>query len=152
MSAAIRQHAVRGLMRARPMTISRIHTTAAVSQAGTTHVPDRVHGSYHWDVERAASAALVPLMAAQLAVGANPVTDVLLGVVLPVHLHIGMYSVVMCFDGCITDYFPKHKTPVMNRLMTYTLTTATAGILLGCYQFNMHDVGITEFIARTWTA
>ncbi|KAI9279721.1 CybS-domain-containing protein [Umbelopsis sp. AD052] len=151
MSAAIRQHAVRGLMRARPMTISRIHTSmshfspAAVSQAGTTHVPDRVHGSYHWDVERAASAALVPLMAAQLAVGANPVTDVLLGVVLPVHLHIG-------FDGCITDYFPKHKTPVLNRLMTYTLTTATAGILLGCYQFNTHDVGITEFIARTWTA
>ncbi|KAI8576270.1 hypothetical protein K450DRAFT_257484 [Umbelopsis ramanniana AG] len=145
MSAAIRQHAVRGLMRARPMTISRIHTTAAVSQVGTTHAPDRVHGSYHWDVERAASAALVPLMAAQLAVGANPVTDVLLGVVLPVHLHIG-------FDACITDYYPKHKSPVMNRLMTYTLTTATAGILIGCFQFNMHDVGITEFIARSWTA
>jgi CybS, succinate dehydrogenase cytochrome B small subunit len=65
-------------------------TAAAVSQTGTTHAPDRVHGSYHWDVERAASAALVPLMAAQLALGANPVTDVLLGVVLPVHLHIGM--------------------------------------------------------------
>lgn len=65
-------------------------TAAAVSQVGVTHTPDRVHGSYHWDAERAASAALVPLMAAQLAVGANPVTDVLLGVVLPVHLHIGM--------------------------------------------------------------
>jgi CybS, succinate dehydrogenase cytochrome B small subunit len=51
-----------------------------------------------------------------------------------------------------TDYFPKHKTPVMNRLMKYTLTTATAGILVGCYQFNMHDIGITELIARTWTA
>jgi succinate dehydrogenase (ubiquinone) membrane anchor subunit len=64
-------------------------TAAAVSQVGTAHTPDRVHGSYHWTVERAASAALVPIIAAQLAVGASPVTDVLLGVVLPVHLHIG---------------------------------------------------------------
>ncbi|GAB5586068.1 membrane anchor subunit of succinate dehydrogenase [Umbelopsis nana] len=145
MSVAIRQHAVRSVMRARPMTISRIHTTAAVSQVGTAHAPDRVHGSYHWTAERAASAALIPLIAAEFAVGANPVTDVLLGVVLPVHLQIG-------FDACITDYFPERKTPVLNKLMKYTLNAATAGVLVGCYQLNVHDIGITELISRTWTA
>ncbi|CAO3681713.1 unnamed protein product [Umbelopsis vinacea] len=145
MSVAIRQAAVRSVMKARPMTISRIHTTAVVSQVGTAHAPDRVHGSYHWTVERAASAALVPIIAAQLAVGASPVTDVLLGVVLPVHLHIG-------FDACITDYFPERRAPVLSKLMKYTLNAATAGVLVGCYQLNMHDVGLTELIARTWTA
>lgn len=48
-----------------------------------------MHGSYHWDLERGASLALVPIIGAQLALGASPVTDTLLGVVLPLHLHIG---------------------------------------------------------------
>jgi hypothetical protein len=65
---------------------------AVVSQTGSANVPDRVHGSYHWDVERAATVALVPIIATQLTVGASPVTDVLLGVVLPIHLHIGELS------------------------------------------------------------
>jgi succinate dehydrogenase (ubiquinone) membrane anchor subunit len=63
----------------------------AVSQSNeiAAHKPDRLHGSYHWDIERAASLALVPIIASQLTFGASPVTDVLLGVVLPLHLHIG---------------------------------------------------------------
>jgi succinate dehydrogenase (ubiquinone) membrane anchor subunit len=55
----------------------------------TTPPADRMHGSYHWDLERGASLALVPIIGAQLALGASPVTDTLLGVVLPLHLHIG---------------------------------------------------------------
>lgn len=71
------------------------YTTAAATKNNattTTHAPDRLHGSYHWDLERAASAALVPIVAGQLAFGASPVIDTLLGVVLPVHLHIGMHK------------------------------------------------------------
>lgn len=55
----------------------------------TTPPADRMHGSYHWDLERGASLALVPIIGAQLALGASPVTDTLLGVVLPLHIHIG---------------------------------------------------------------
>jgi hypothetical protein len=55
---------------------------------------------------------------------------------------------------CITylDYFPERRAPVLSKLMKYTLNAATAGVLVGCYQLNMHDVGLTELIARTWTA
>ena len=53
--------------------------------------PDRMHGSYHWDLERAASVALVPLFATQLAVGASPVLDTFFGVFLPLHIHIGKW-------------------------------------------------------------
>lgn len=72
------------------------YTTAAATKNNattSTHAPDRLHGSYHWDLERAASAALVPIVAGQLAFGASPVIDTLLGVVLPVHLHIGMQQI-----------------------------------------------------------
>lgn len=63
----------------------------AVSQSNAvaTHKVDRLHGSYHWDIERAACLALVPIITSQLAFGASPITDTLLGVVLPLHLHIG---------------------------------------------------------------
>lgn len=42
-------------------------------------------------MERAVSVALVPLVTSQLAFGASPITDTLLGVLLPIHLHIGNY-------------------------------------------------------------
>ncbi|OAD69286.1 succinate dehydrogenase flavo protein subunit 4 SDH4 [Phycomyces blakesleeanus NRRL 1555(-)] len=124
-----------------------LSSTAVTAKANSTtaHTPDRLHGSLHWDIERAASVALVPLIASQLAFGASPVTDTLLGVVLPLHLHIG-------FGACITDYFNTRKTPILNKLMTATLYASTAGVLVGCYQFNTNDVGLTEFISRTWTA
>lgn len=95
------------LIRQQPMGLVKIHSckltclhftrlllisnTIAVAQSNAVaaHKPDRLHGSYHWDLERAASVALVPLIASQLAYGASPITDTLLGVVLPLHLHIG---------------------------------------------------------------
>jgi succinate dehydrogenase (ubiquinone) membrane anchor subunit len=52
----------------------------------------------------------------------------------------------------LTDYLPARKSVVVNKLATWTLNAATAGILVGCYQFNMHDIGITELISRAWTA
>ncbi|GAN07170.1 TIM22 inner membrane protein import complex anchor subunit Tim18 [Mucor ambiguus] len=131
------------LVRQHPMGLVKIHSSVAQSSAITTHKPDRLHGSYHWDLERAASLALVPIIASQLAYGASPVTDVLLGVVLPVHLHIG-------WDACITDYFNARKSVFLNKLMTGTLWVSTTGVLVGCYQFNTNDIGLTEFISKLW--
>ncbi|CAO3642854.1 unnamed protein product [Mucor hiemalis] len=131
------------MMRQQPMGLVKIHSSVAQSNALAAHKPDRLHGSYHWDAERLASAALVPLIASQLAFGASPITDTLLGVVLPIHLHIG-------FGACITDYFNPRKSAIMNKLMTGTLWLSTTGVLVGCYQFNTNDIGLTEFISKLW--
>ncbi|CAO3627489.1 unnamed protein product [Mucor fragilis] len=131
------------LVRQHPMGLVKIHSSVAQSNAIATHKPDRLHGSYHWDLERAASLALVPIITSQLAFGASPVTDVLLGVVLPIHLHIG-------WDACITDYFNPRKSVFLNKLMTGTLWVSTTGVLVGCYQFNTNDIGLTEFISKMW--
>ncbi|CAO3596719.1 unnamed protein product [Absidia cylindrospora] len=128
------------------MAFVKIHSSVP-SQYNTVTAPpaDTLHGSLHWDLERGISLILVPVIGAQLALGASPVTDTLLGVVLPLHLHIG-------FDACITDYFNPRKAPVLGKVMTATLYASTAATLVGCYQFNTNDIGLTEFIARLWTA
>ncbi|CEP15338.1 hypothetical protein [Parasitella parasitica] len=131
------------LVRQQPMGLVKIHSSVSQSNAIAAHKPDRLHGSYHWDLERAASLALVPIIASQLTYGASPVTDVLLGVVLPIHLHIG-------WDACITDYFNARKSVILNKLMTGTLWVSTTGVLVGCYQFNTNDIGLTEFISKMW--
>ncbi|ORY98632.1 CybS-domain-containing protein [Syncephalastrum racemosum] len=134
------------LARQQPMGLVKIHSSvAAKNSAVSTHKPDRLHGSYHWDLERGASIALIPLVATQLTLGASPVLDTLLGVVVPLHVHIG-------FDSCITDYFNERKAPVLGKLMYGLLYASTAGVLVGCYQFNTNDIGLTEFLARMWTA
>ncbi|KAI7900644.1 CybS-domain-containing protein [Cokeromyces recurvatus] len=134
------------MMRQQPMGLVKIHSSVVQSNnAIATHKPDRLHGSYHWDIERAASVALVPIIASQLALGASPVTDVLLGVVLPVHLHIG-------WDSCITDYFNARKSVILNKLMTGTLWLTTTGVVIASYQFNTNDIGLTAFISKLWGA
>ncbi|KAI9274232.1 CybS-domain-containing protein [Sporodiniella umbellata] len=137
------------LARQQSMGLVKIHSSASQSNTAavpvTAHKADRLHGSYHWNIERAASVALVPLIATQLTYGASPITDTLLGVVLPVHLHIG-------WDACITDYFNARKSVFLNKLMTGTLWVSTTGVLVGCYQFNTNDIGLTEFISKIWAA
>ncbi|SAM02427.1 hypothetical protein [Absidia glauca] len=127
------------MARQQPMGLVKIHSSVPSQiNAVTTPPADRMHGSYHWDLERGASLALVPIIGAQLALGASPVTDTLLGVVLPLHLHI--------------DYFNPRKAPVLGKVMTAALYASTAATLVGCYQFNTNDIGLTEFLARAWTA
>ncbi|KAI8987399.1 CybS-domain-containing protein [Mycotypha africana] len=133
----------RMILAQQPMGLVKIHSSVSNHSAIATPKPDRLHGSYHWDIERAASIALVPLIGGQLVYGASPVLDTLLGVVLPIHLHIG-------WDACITDYFNKRRSVVLNKIMTATLWASTTGVLVGCYQFNTNDIGLTEFISRLW--
>ncbi|KAF9903197.1 membrane anchor subunit of succinate dehydrogenase, Sdh4 [Lobosporangium transversale] len=108
--------------------------------------PNQVHGSYHWDFERILSVSMVPLFAASAINGANPITDGLLGVVIPIHSHMG-------FDAMITDYLHPGKVGVFgNKAISWTLRGATVLTLIGCYQFNTSDVGLTELIFRAWKA
>ncbi|KAF4578216.1 membrane anchor subunit of succinate dehydrogenase, Sdh4 [Pleurotus pulmonarius] len=118
-----------------------------VNDPTTFPAPSKSHGSYHWAFERLLSAGLVPLTAAAFVTsGTNyPVLDGLLGISLVVHSHIG-------FDSMIVDYLHTRKFPVIGRIATWTLRTATVGVLVGVYQFNTNDIGLTELIAKVWAA
>ncbi|KAJ1968671.1 membrane anchor subunit of succinate dehydrogenase, Sdh4 [Dimargaris xerosporica] len=109
------------------------------------HPINRSEGSYHWDFERALSVALIPLIGAQAAYGAHPVTDLLVGVVLPLHCHIG-------WSAMITDYIQARNFPRLNILSFWALRLFTVLTLVGCYQFNTNDIGLTELIKRSWKA
>ncbi|KAI8579516.1 hypothetical protein K450DRAFT_241351 [Umbelopsis ramanniana AG] len=108
-------------------------------------MPNYVDGSFHWSYERAASVALIPLISTQVIYGAHPVLDGVLGLVLPLHLHIG-------FDACITDYFPARNYPRANKYLGWGLKATSAAVIWGCFEFNTNDVGITELVQRTLTA
>lgn len=106
----------------------------------------QLHGSYHWDFERLLSVSMIPLFAASALQGAHPITDGLLGVVVPIHAHMG-------FDAMITDYLHPGKVGNLgNKAFSWTLRGATLLVLVGCYQFNTSDVGLTELVKRAWTA
>ncbi|KAK7062578.1 membrane anchor subunit of succinate dehydrogenase, Sdh4 [Paramarasmius palmivorus] len=109
--------------------------------------PSRTHGSYHWAFERLLSAGLVPMtVAAFVTSGTNyPILDGILGVSLIIHSHIG-------FDTMIVDYVHKRKFPILGPITTWTLRAATVGVMVGVYQFNTNDIGLTELIAKVWTA
>lgn len=41
----------------------------------------------------------------------------------------------------IVDYLHPRKFPLIGPVMTWTLRTATVGVLVGVYQFNTNDIG-----------
>ncbi|KAJ7750972.1 mitochondrial inner membrane protein [Mycena maculata] len=118
-----------------------------VNDPTTFPEPSRAHGSHHWSFERLLSASLIPLTGAAFATSpsVHPVLDGLLGVSLVVHSHIG-------FDSMVVDYLHPRKWPVIGRIATWGLRTATIGVLIGVYQFNTNDIGLTELIAKVWSA
>ncbi|KIK95834.1 hypothetical protein PAXRUDRAFT_139808 [Paxillus rubicundulus Ve08.2h10] len=118
-----------------------------VNDPTTFPPPSRTHGSYHWAFERLLSASLVPMTAAAFVASgtAYPILDGLLGISLVMHSHIG-------FDSMLVDYLHKRKFPILGPFMTWTLRAATVGVLAGVYEFNTNDIGLTELIAKVWTA
>jgi hypothetical protein len=46
------------------------------------------------------------------------------------------------FDAILVDYIHKRKFPVLGPIATWTLRTATVGVLVGVYQFNTNDIGV----------
>jgi len=145
--------------------LSNLHPRLASSSSTTTYVPggpiikgnvneptpyppvSRSDGSHHWAFERLLSASLIPLTGAAFVTGATPypVLDGILGVALVVHSHLG-------FDQVLIDYIHPRKFPLLGPLMKWVLRGLTAGVLVGVYQFNTTDVGLTELIRRLWHA
>ncbi|KAF5385126.1 hypothetical protein D9615_000892 [Tricholomella constricta] len=118
-----------------------------VNDPTTFPPPSRSHGSYHWAFERLLSASLVPITAAAYVTsGTNyPIVDGLLGISLIMHSHIG-------FDSALVDYVHKRKFPILGPAASWALRATTVGVLVGVYQFNTNDIGLTELIAKVWSA
>lgn len=47
----------------------------------------------------------------------------------------------MQFDQSVVDYVHTRKFPVLGRIAKWGLRAATAGVLVGVYQFNTNDIG-----------
>jgi len=118
-----------------------------VNDPTTFPPPSKTHGSYHWAFERLLSAGLVPLTVAAFVTSGSsyPMLDGILGVSLVMHSHIG-------FDSIVVDYLHPRKFPILGRVLTWTLRATTVGVLVGVYQFNTNDIGLTELIAKVWNA
>ncbi|KAI0343319.1 mitochondrial inner membrane protein [Trametopsis cervina] len=118
-----------------------------VNDPTTFPTPNRSHGSHHWAFERLLSAALVPMTAAAFVTSgsAYPIVDGLLGISLVVHSHIG-------FDTILVDYIHKRKFPVLGPTLSWGLRATTVAVLVGVYQFNTNDIGLTELVAKVWAA
>ncbi|KAL7273773.1 membrane anchor subunit of succinate dehydrogenase, Sdh4 [Rhizina undulata] len=117
-----------------------------VNDAAKVPEPNAAHGSYHWSFERLVSVALIPLTVAPFAAGSlNPVTDAILGATIVIHSHIG-------FESIIIDYIPRNKYPGIRKAFMWALKGATVLVLVGFYEFETNDVGITEAVKRIWKA
>jgi succinate dehydrogenase (ubiquinone) membrane anchor subunit len=83
-------------------------------------------------------------MGTAMVFGTIPFVDLAMGVVLPLHCHIG-------FDAMIIDYFHERKTPILSKVLTWGLRIATVLTLYGCYVINTKDVGLTALVGQLWT-
>jgi succinate dehydrogenase (ubiquinone) membrane anchor subunit len=107
---------------------------------------DRSHGSFHWSFERLVAVGLVPIVIAPFAAGSlSPVLDATLGSLLIVHSHIG-------FESCIIDYIPKRNSKTLHNLARYALYSGSALALIGLYEFETNDVGLSETLRKVWNA
>ena len=103
-----------------------------------------MHGSNHWNFERAISVASLGLIGAA-AVYPHAMIDFGLGFIIPLHCHIG-------FGAIITDYLPKRKFPVVYRFSRGLLYASTALTIYGLYKYNTEDVGIVEGVKTIWNS
>lgn len=95
-------------------------------------------------LERALSVVLLPLVLVPIFIGPNPIVDFGLGLVLPVHCHLG-------FSAIITDYLPKRKFKYIHSASVFTLYIVTLLSMYGCYEYNTNSIGITAFVGKLWT-
>jgi succinate dehydrogenase (ubiquinone) membrane anchor subunit len=106
---------------------------------------DKMHGSHHWTFERALSVASLGLIASAFALHPNKLIDFGLGLVLPLHSHLG-------FSAIITDYLPKRKFGRVYPVAMGVLYGMTGVALYGLYEVNTKGPGICEAVATVWTA
>jgi len=121
------------------------YVKGTVNDATTFPPPSKAHGSYHWTFERLLSASLVPLVGATAVTSTHPILDGILTVSLVMHSHMGL-------DQSLIDYLHPRKFPILGVIAKWTLRLATGGALIGVYQFNTQDIGLTELVKRAWKA
>ncbi|CAO1632911.1 unnamed protein product [Parajaminaea phylloscopi] len=125
---------------------SESYIKGTVNEATTYPPPSPVHGHQHWAFERVLSVALLPLTALAVAKhGSSGVLDAALGLSLVAHSHIG-------FDAIFTDYMHKRKFPIAGRIWPWAVRGASLAAIAGLYEMQTNDVGLTELIAKVWTA
>ncbi|KAG2368602.1 mitochondrial inner membrane protein [Suillus spraguei] len=140
LTSATGRNVLRSALQVRASSTTHLYSYSIAIIKGTVNDPvefppsSKTHGSYHWAFERLLAASLVPMTAAAFVTSG-----------LVMHSHIG-------FDSMIVDYLHKRKFPIIGPIATWTLRTATVGVLVGVYQFNTNDIGLTELIAKVWTA
>ncbi|BGP55430.1 membrane anchor subunit of succinate dehydrogenase, Sdh4 [Rhodotorula sphaerocarpa] len=141
----LRSTAAPALVRPRAVRALYADVEGTVNDPTTFPPPNKAHGQYHWTFERLLSAALVPLVGATAVSSVNPVLDGVLCTAIVAHTHMG-------FDNILTDYLHPRKFPVLGRIMAWGLRLATAGVLIGVYQFETNDIGLTELLKKMWHA
>lgn len=107
----------------------------------------KTHGSYHWDFEKLVLLGIVPLSVAPSFTGGSltPVLDATLGSLVLVHAQLGL-------ESCIIDYIPKRVYGSIHNLAIYALYAGTIVGLVGLYEYETNDIGITETIKKVWNA
>ncbi|KDN39610.1 hypothetical protein K437DRAFT_270230 [Tilletiaria anomala UBC 951] len=117
-----------------------------VNDPTTFPPPSASHGSYHWAFERAISVAIVPIIAAAgVKHGTSGLLDGALALTLVVHSHLG-------FEQIVADYLHKRKYPILGPVSSWGLRAATLASIYGLYEFNTNDIGLSELVAKLWTA
>ena len=97
-------------------------------------------GTKNWRAERIASMLTFGLIGAACYAPSQPI-DIALGIVLPVHCHLG-------FDSIVTDYVPKRKKPILHGLCMSFLYAGTAATIYGLWELNTKDIGITRGVQK----
>eukprot|EP00160_Parvularia_atlantis_P016350 Unigene5153_Nuclearia_a/m.15803 Unigene5153_Nuclearia_a/g.15803 ORF Unigene5153_Nuclearia_a/g.15803 Unigene5153_Nuclearia_a/m.15803 type:complete len:162 (-) Unigene5153_Nuclearia_a:150-635(-) len=130
----------------RPFRTAHIVRSEAKAAEQTAQAPQASSGkryALHWYAERAVAASLVVLVPLAVVAPSKPV-DYVLGVVIPLHAYWGL-------EAFVVDYVQKHKKPTAHLVAMRGLQLFTLVALLGCYNLNAADIGLTNAIKMMWS-
>lgn len=115
----------------------------ATSSSSGLEVGNRIHGSYHWIYERILSGASLATVTYGVIGGPSNTLDVALAIILPLHSHIGLQTIV-------DDYLPKRKFGIGYNVAKGSLLLATGLAFYGAYRFNTENIGLSQAIKELW--
>ncbi|XP_003387088.1 PREDICTED: succinate dehydrogenase [ubiquinone] cytochrome b small subunit, mitochondrial-like [Amphimedon queenslandica] len=110
-----------------------------MSRSLSTSTVAKSSSGKHWFSERIVSVAIMGLIPAGL-MYPNPIIDYSIAVLLPLHIHWGIASVVV-------DYVPK-SIQMVTKVFLSTLTLLTVG---GLVYLTYTDVGVCNAVRMLWT-